>query len=348
MMLWQRAAALAALLVAAAAVVLPRPSPAQAVSDSASAVRRAHEISEWVRAGDSARLWSAMSPDMKQAMRDSAAFAASTASIMAQIGALDSVVSEQIRGGEALWIYRAEARFTRAPALLQLAIALDAEGALKGLSVQPGPRTREYPSPFVEYACRTSLRLPFEDEWFVFWGGRTLEQNHHAGMRAQRFALDLVIRRDGRTHSGEGRALTDYFCYGAPILAPAAGVVVWSENGHPDQPIGSTDAAHPIGNGLVLDHGNGEFSLFAHLQPGTQRFEVGDRVTANARIGLTGNSGNTSEPHLHYQLQNGADPVASDGLPAAFSDLVIDDAPAARAELQRGQRVRRAPAKTRR
>jgi len=299
-------------------------------------------------AGDAARLWADLTPEMRTAMKDSASFSAMTAGIIGQLGTLDSVWQESLATQEGSWLYRANARFRRSSTPLGLIVVLAADGRISGLSVRPGERPKEYPSPYFEYATRTPLELPFEGEWFVFWGGRTLEQNHHAGIRSQRFALDLAIRRDGSTHRGDGKALTDYHCYGAPILAPAAGVVVWTEDGHPDQPIGSTDAAHPIGNGVVLDHGNGEFSLFAHLQPGTQKFKKGQRVAADAVLGRCGNSGNTSEPHLHYQLQNGPDPVDSDGLPAAFIEFEADGTPVVRAELLRGQQVRRAPAKTRR
>lgn len=336
----------------ALALVLPFGTPglarSAALADSSGALARARTVSDWVRAGDAARLWTEMSPEFRSAMKDSSSFSAMTAGIVFQLGALDSVWQERVIARDGAWFYGATARFSKAPEPLTLAIALDADGRVSGLSMRPGARPREYPSKYLEYQTRTALRLPFEGEWFVFWGGRMLEQNHHAGIRAQRFALDLAIRRDGSTHRGDGKALTDYHCYGAPILAPAAGTVVWSEDGHADQAIGSSDKAHPIGNGLVLDHGNGEFSLFAHLQPGTQTFKMGQRVPADAVLGKCGNSGNTSEPHLHYQLQNGPDPVDSDGLPAYFAEFVADSTPVARAELLRGQQVKRSPARTRR
>ena len=326
--------------------LLPVTAHAQLLADSSAAMARAQQLREWVRAGDAARLWTAMSPGMQVSMKDSTTFAATTQGIRRQVGSLDSVLTEKLTGREGLWLYRAEARFSDASDPLQLSIAVDADGQMTGLLLRPGERPKEYPSANLDYQTRTSLRLPFEGEWFVFWGGRSFEQNHHASVRAQRFAVDLVIRRDGVTHQGEGRSLTDYHCYGARILAPAPGTVVWSDDGHPDQTIGTSDPVNPIGNGLVLDHGNGEYSLFAHLQPGTQKFKKGDRVAADEELGRCGNSGNTSEPHLHYQLQSGADPVESDGLPAFFSELSVNGEPVPRAELLRGQQVKRSPAKT--
>jgi murein DD-endopeptidase MepM/ murein hydrolase activator NlpD len=148
--------------------------------------------------------------------------------------------------------------------------------------------------------------------------------------------------RDGRTHSGDGKNLADYYCYGQPVLAPAAGTVVWVQDGLPDNPPGQMDPAHATGNSLILDHGDGEYSLIAHLQPGSLRFKTGDHVEADAEIGRCGNSGNTSEPHVHYHLQDGPKPFDADGLPVTFVDLVVDGKPVARAELEQGQKVRRA------
>ncbi len=320
-----------------------RTALAQPIADSSAALDRGREVGRWLNAGETGRMWSVMTPEMRAAMKDSASFASTTAGMLLQLGTIDSTLTESATGASDGWSYRALVRFSKSPEPLRFMVAFSGEGHIAGMGVRPPEKRREAPSAHLDYQTRTTLRLPFEGQWFVFWGGRTLEQNHHASIRAQRFAVDAVIRRDGRTHQRDGKALTDYHCYGAPILAPASGTVVWVADGHPDQPIGSTDAANPIGNGLVLDHGNGEFSLFAHLQPGTQKYKRGDRVADDARLGLCGNSGNTSEPHLHYQLQSGPDPVDSDGLPAFFTELLVDGAASARSELLRGQQVQRAP-----
>jgi murein DD-endopeptidase MepM/ murein hydrolase activator NlpD len=100
-------------------------------------------------------------------------------------------------------------------------------------------------------------------------------------------------------------------------------------------------AGNPAGNHVVLDHGNGEFSLLAHLQKGSLRVKAGDTVKAGQPLGLCGNSGNTSEPHLHIHLQTGPEfPGATEGLPMAFTDFLADGKPVARGELVKGMRVR--------
>jgi murein DD-endopeptidase MepM/ murein hydrolase activator NlpD len=91
---------------------------------------------------------------------------------------------------------------------------------------------------------------------------------------------------------------------------------------------------------VVIDHGNGEFSVIAHLQPHSLKVRLGQRVKTGQALGKVGNSGNTSEPHVHYHLQNAVDMRDADGLPAQFENLIIDGSRIERAEILRGQRVR--------
>jgi murein DD-endopeptidase MepM/ murein hydrolase activator NlpD len=152
-----------------------------------------------------------------------------------------------------------------------------------------------------------------------------------------------VIRKEGSSHAGDGKKLTDYYCYGIDLVAPADGQIVWSCDSLPDQEPGQMDPARPVGNGVVIDHGNGEFSLFAHMQPKTQRVKTGDTVKTGDVLGKCGNSGNTSEPHLHYHLQNGPDIKSAEGLPAMFVGACVDGKKVEKAEPVRGQRIKRCP-----
>jgi murein DD-endopeptidase MepM/ murein hydrolase activator NlpD len=176
----------------------------------------------------------------------------------------------------------------------------------------------------------------------VVWGGKTMEQNYHVIARDQRFAYDILMTKGGATHEGDGRKLTDYYCYLQPIVAPAAGTVVTAVDGIPDQAPGEMNPAQKAGNHVILDHGNGEYSLLAHLHRGSVRVKPGQKIAEGDTLGLCGNSGNTSEPHLHYHLQNGPTFGDADGLPAQFVDYVADDKPVARGIPVHGQIVRRA------
>lgn len=109
----------------------------------------------------------------------------------------------------------------------------------------------------------------------MVWGGRTLEQNYHAADDAQRFAIDVLVYRDGVTHRGEPQKLESYYCWNQPILSPAAGTVANVVADLPDNPIGSTDPQNPAGNHVVLDFGNGEFAFLGHMRRGSIRLQPG-------------------------------------------------------------------------
>ena len=107
---------------------------------------------------------------------------------------------------------------------------------------------------------------------------------------------------------------------------------------------GDGDAAggaptHPAGNHVVLDLGQGEYLLLAHFQQGSVRVKAGDRVDEGQLLGLCGSSGNSSEPHIHVHLQDSPTALEGNGLPLAFSDLIVDGKGAATAELLQGQFV---------
>ena len=96
----------------------------------------------------------------------------------------------------------------------------------------------------------------------------------------------------------------------------------------------------PAGNHVVLDLGNGEYTLLAHLQHGSLRVRAGDHVKAGQPLGLCGNSGNTSEPHVHMHLQDRpklfGDAV---GLPLEFEDYQADGTAVTRGVPTQGQFV---------
>lgn len=333
--------------LAALAIVLPLAAgrlDAAAKFDAAAALAKGHEMASYIVNNQPGPLWPNMGERMRAALRDSANLAATLAGIHAQTGAVDTVLDETAVEENGAFVYRADCRFARAPGPLTVTVAFDDGGRVIGMLVRPsaaGP-PKAYDSPRMDYVGKTDLRLPFRGEWTVIWGGRDLAQNYHARTRDQRFALDLVMTRDGKSHSGDGAALEDYFCYGQPILAPATGRVVWLRDSLPDNRPGNMDANNPTGNAVILDHGNGEYSLLAHLQPRSLRVRLGQKVRAGDEIGRCGNSGNTSEPHLHYHLQDGPKFGDADGLPVRFRDLFVDGVKRDTAEVVKGQKIRSA------
>ncbi|MDH3306410.1 MAG: M23 family metallopeptidase [Acidimicrobiia bacterium] len=157
-----------------------------------------------------------------------------------------------------------------------------------------------------------SIAVPFEDgEWTVGSGGRSTLISHHYGPMTpqQRYAIDFVVVRDGRTYEGDKTDPASYHIWDEPLVAPAAGIVVDVENDLRDWPIGGSesDRENARGNHVMLDIGEGRYLMFAHLRQGSATVAVGDRVVAGEVIGRVGNSGNTSEPHLHVQVQDSPD-----------------------------------------
>jgi murein DD-endopeptidase MepM/ murein hydrolase activator NlpD len=333
---WMRIAA-AALAVAAGAM------PAAAQQADSAGLARGRQYTQWLYEGQVDTLWALFSPQMRAAIPTVDAMRAMQQQINGQVGAETEVVGERLMDPPpvpGLTVYVRSARFTNAPMVLDLVLATDSAGQILGLTLRPQQASQPAPSQFLEYQTKTPLRLPFDGEWYVFWGGRTVDQNYHAAYRDQRFAYDIIIRRDGSSHTGDGTRLEQYHCWGQPILAPGAGTVATAVDGMVDHQPGQRDPRNPAGNHVVLDHGNGEFSLLAHLRSGSVAVRAGDRVAQGQKLGECGNSGNTSEPHLHYHLQNGPRFGQADGLPAQFNAYTADGQPVPRGEPLKGQTIR--------
>lgn len=152
---------------------------------------------------------------------------------------------------------------------------------------------------------------------------------------AQRFALDFFrAGPDGRTSSGDGRRNEDHHAYGATVIACADAVVAAAVDGvpenEPDVTARAVEMSHATvaGNHVVLDLGNGAFAMYAHLRNGSVAVKAGDRVVRGATIGALGNSGNATEPHLHFHVADGPSPVEAEGLPWVFDAFVAETGPA--------------------
>jgi peptidase M23-like protein len=202
-------------------------------------------------------------------------------------------------------------------------------------------KDEEAPSEYLNYETITELELPFTNEWFVVWGGHTLEENYHASLVDQRFAFDVVQIENGSTFMGNGTQNEDYYCFADTLFAPGNGQVVEMENSIDENIPGETNTEKLFGNYVIIDHGNEEFSVLAHFMKNSIRVNVGDLVTQDQVIGLTGNSGNSTEPHLHYHLQNKPSIGQGEGLPAQFRNYYADDVFVLIGEPLRNQTIRK-------
>lgn len=178
---------------------------------------------------------------------------------------------------------------------------------------------RVYPSSHDKKPSRVPFRLPLDGPVTVAWGGSTPSDNYHLIAPDQRWAYDLVVTEDGKTHRGEGRNLEDYYIYGLPALAAAEGTVLSVVNDQPETKIGEKSRAKNAGgNQVIIQVAEKEFLFICHLQPGSIKVERGERVVAGKEIGRVGNSGNSSEPHIHIHLQDSPKDYGGEGIPIYF------------------------------
>lgn len=144
------------------------------------------------------------------------------------------------------------------------------------------------------------IKLPFLGEWYVNQGHDGDET--HKGDWAHAWDF-VIVNRDKCQYSGEGNILTDYYCYGQKVIAPADGTVVVVEDGIEDNIVGEINTLKNWGNTVIIKHADGLFSKLCHLQKESIEVKVGDNVHYGQVIGKVGNSGRSPYPHLHFQLQ---------------------------------------------
>ena len=147
---------------------------------------------------------------------------------------------------------------------------------------------------------------------------------------AQRFAIDWVkMADDGTRFTGDPLKNASYYAWGSEAIAVADGIVVETKDSIPENVPGATSRAVPItletvgGNHVILDLGKGRYAFYAHLQPGSLRVKLGERVRRGQVLGLVGNSGNSTEPHLHFHVSDANSPLGSEGLPYGYDSFEL-------------------------
>jgi hypothetical protein len=148
----------------------------------------------------------------------------------------------------------------------------------------------------------------------------------------QRYAIDWIqLGDDGKAFTGDEHDNKSYHAWDQEIHAVADGKIVEVKDGIPENVPNSGKLAVPItydtlaGNYIIQDLGNDHFAAYAHLRPGTLKVKTGDAVHAGDVIAHLGNTGNSSEPHLHFQVCDAPSFPASEGLPFAIDQYTYDD-----------------------
>lgn len=190
------------------------------------------------------------------------------------------------------------------------------------------------------YRPKTPLAMPVHGRVLV-WDGHDFYSHHrrwdfaHPMLRANcitsnpgRYSYDFVLLGvEDSLHTGDGTAHPQWYGWSAEVRAPAAGRVIAATGEHPDD--GSFDISGlcaselvMYGNHVVIDHGNGEMSVLAHLQQGSVSVRPGDEVRQGQTVARVGSSGSSLFPHLHYQLVTGVEHGA-EGVPSYFPGIRI-------------------------
>jgi hypothetical protein len=151
----------------------------------------------------------------------------------------------------------------------------------------------------------TKFSLPFNGKWLTFWGGDTVKQNQHHDTRSQKYAFDFIVVDDNDNFfRTDGSTIEDYFSFGLDILAPAHGEVVEVVNGLRDNKPKELNSFNFIGNYIMIKHNQTTYSVLGHLKQDSIVVKSGGKVRAGEKIALCGNSGYTTDPHLHFHVQD--------------------------------------------
>ncbi|WP_180970093.1 M23 family metallopeptidase [Deinococcus planocerae] len=148
-----------------------------------------------------------------------------------------------------------------------------------------------------------------------------LVEGGHRYLKPESFAIDWVLMKDGGLFSGDGSKNEQWYGFGAEVVAAADGTVVYTRNDMPETDIGDRSPASVkapkdyIGNSVVVQMRQGVWATYAHLQTGSVTVKVGDRVRTGQPLGKLGSSGNSTAPHLHFQLGDGPDNTTANSVP---------------------------------
>ena len=186
--------------------------------------------------------------------------------------------------------------------------------------------------PVQYYQQKTALIFPIRGHGII--GQDFITNGGHGGFFSY-FAIDIdgLDEKDGELSDANENAADAG--WGREVLAPAAGTVVYARNDVPTNPqpgvLPDDNWYRPLhdpakakaGNCVIIDHGNSEYSVMMHMQTGSVTVKVGDHVVKGQVIGKLGNSGDSTGPHLHYQLQSGPELSHDESLPVRFENIKV-------------------------
>jgi hypothetical protein len=309
---------------------------------SEKAKQRARQLYEYLAHNQPALLYAAFTPDMKKQSPE-VKISAISKQMNEKLGIPTQTLDENFLPGVGapVTIYSKTSAYSKGKQPVMVIIAVNGEGNLTDMQVAPIPQLRN--DEYSDYQDSTKLRLPFDGSWVVLQGGRTLYDNAFAGSDDNRYTVSFMPLKDGMAYDNDGRKNSDYYCWGQPVLSPAAGVVVQAGGNASDHPPGRVPDIQSRGNYVVIAHGNSEFSMIPYLKAGSLKVRNGQHLKQGDVIGECGNSGSSFAPHVEYSLQNTRGFPLPKTMPAQFVDYTADGKAVTIGEPLRGQVVEGQP-----
>ena len=171
----------------------------------------------------------------------------------------------------------------------------------------------------------SKLKLPFNEDWTVLWGGDTTELNYHVIDKAQKNAFDFVITdKKGKSYKNDGKINEDFYAFGKQIIAPTDGEVVLVVDGIKDNKPGIPNPVYVPGNSIIIKTLNDEYLFFAHFKQYSIKEKQGQKVKQGEVLGLCGNTGNSTEPHIHFHIQNVENINKATGAKSYFENILVN------------------------
>jgi murein DD-endopeptidase MepM/ murein hydrolase activator NlpD len=288
--------------------------------------------------GDEVALWTQMSAAMRAAVQSQEVLKNFTEHMAKNFGTEAQVIHE-----DAVFVppagiqYQRIVRYSKTDELMVVTFTFTGAGTIEEFHIKAVPPAAD--SKYVDYHDRTKLSFPLHGEWTIYQGGLMVPENEHAATKNERFSYEMVMLNTGQMFTHNGATNDEWFAFGQPVLADANGTVAKVMDDYLDNAPYHPDADAKHGNVVVIDHGDGEFSMYSHLKHRSVTVKIGDRVKPGEKIAEVGNSGDSQFPRLEYSLQTSADLNGSEGLPAAFAHLKVNGKHAKDVELVRGDVV---------
>jgi len=197
-----------------------------------------------------------------------------------------------------------------------------------------------------------SVKSPLKGEWMVLNSPGTKVPSHGTDYFAQTYAYDLLqvdwnhkpvkFYKKSTLNYILGKVhLEDCYCYGKPIHAPISGTVIEALDGYPErdpvQPLHDISVAfknawffdpqkqsiQEIAGNYIIIQGDETWASLVHMKKGSIKVKKGDKIKSGDLIGNIGHSGNSTAPHLHFQLMDGPDPITAKGIPCCFREYEL-------------------------